>query len=160
MKVFIVCGGVLSPFHFTAGTPFPQAVREPPWLSACGVSRRRAFPAGVSLPSVSFNFALKRRWYPDGPHVAGEKRYKKHVKSTNIMRFLFKFEAKSKLANKITKLTNKVDKFTNKITKLTNKVDKFTNKITKLTSKVDKFTSKSTKFTSKVVKFASNAPKW
>ncbi|MCK1993999.1 hypothetical protein GW626_02785 [Peribacillus muralis] len=98
------------------------------------------------MPSVSFNFALKRRWYPDGPHVAGEKRYKKHVKSTNIMRFLFKFEAKSKLANKITKLTNKVDKFTNKITKLT--------------SKVDKFTSKSTKFTSKVVKFASNAPKW
>ncbi|MFD9625771.1 hypothetical protein [Peribacillus muralis] len=34
---------------------YPEAVLKPAQLSACGVSSRRAFPAGVSLPSVPFD---------------------------------------------------------------------------------------------------------
>ncbi|MGE6375457.1 hypothetical protein [Peribacillus muralis] len=44
-------------------------------------------------------------------YVAGEKRYKKHVNITIIMKNLLKFDGKSKLASKSTKLASKVNKF-------------------------------------------------
>ncbi|AOH55797.1 hypothetical protein ABE28_015655 [Peribacillus muralis] len=44
-------------------------------------------------------------------HVAGEKRYKKHVNITIFMKKFFKFDGKYKLASKVVKLASKVDKF-------------------------------------------------
>ncbi|MFJ7755013.1 hypothetical protein ACQKGI_06510 [Peribacillus muralis] len=51
-------------------------------------------------------------------HVAGEKRYKKHVNITIIMKKFLKFDGKSKLASKVVKFASKRVKLASKVDKL------------------------------------------